>query len=159
MGNLPKRWASTTLENIVTARKGEKPSILQSESTAGFVPYLDIQAIPTQTIADVLAGPTLGGGLRSTVDLFRAYMTSKEKKIDRLIGYARQLGNGAATKRMGFLQNAFLKAAVYEPSQTRLISAEVHVMTEKKTRVKPKKVKRRGNRTFVIEIPDWEGCL
>lgn len=65
---------------------------------------------PTRTIVDVLASPTLGGGLRPTVDLFRAYMTSKEKKIDRLIDYARQLGNGAVTKRMGFLAECFFKS-------------------------------------------------
>ena len=44
----------------------------------------------------------LGGGLRSTVDVFKNYMASENKDIGLLIEYADQLGNGAVFKRLGF---------------------------------------------------------
>ena len=58
---------------------------------------------PTRTIIDMLNDPRLGGGLRSTIDMFRNYMSSEMKDPGRLIKYADQLGNGAVFKRLGFL--------------------------------------------------------
>ena len=49
----------------------------------------------------------LGGGLRSTVDVFKNYMASENKDIGLLIEYADQLGNGAVFKRLGFLLEKF----------------------------------------------------
>jgi predicted transcriptional regulator of viral defense system len=67
---------------------------------------------PTRTIIDILASPDLGGGLRPTIDIFRAYMTSKEKKVDSLIEYAQKLGNGAVMKRLGFLVERFFASEI-----------------------------------------------
>ena len=59
---------------------------------------------PSRTIVDLLADPTLGGGLRSSVDMFEDYLKAKEHRdLKKLIDYAQQLGNGAVFKRMGFL--------------------------------------------------------
>ena len=58
---------------------------------------------PTRTVLDMLSDPQLGGGLRSTVDMFRNYMGSEKKNLELLIKYADQLGNGAVFKRLGFL--------------------------------------------------------
>jgi len=58
---------------------------------------------PTRTVLDLLNDPQLGGGLRSTVDMFRNYMSSEKKDLGLLIKYADQLGNGAVFKRLGFL--------------------------------------------------------
>ena len=58
---------------------------------------------PTRTIVDMLNDPQLGGGLRSTVDMFKNYLASEKKDLPLLIKYAEQLGNGAVFKRLGFL--------------------------------------------------------
>ena len=58
---------------------------------------------PTRTVLDMLGDPKLGGGLRSTVDMFNNYMASENKDVGLLIEYADQLGNGAVFKRLGFL--------------------------------------------------------
>jgi predicted transcriptional regulator of viral defense system len=58
---------------------------------------------PTRTILDMLSDPQLGGGIRSTVDMFNAYLKSENKNMDLLIDYARKLENGAVYKRLGFL--------------------------------------------------------
>ncbi len=58
---------------------------------------------PTRTVLDMLSDPRLGGGLRSTIDMFRSYLNSEKKDLPLLIDYAEQLGNGAVFKRLGFL--------------------------------------------------------
>jgi predicted transcriptional regulator of viral defense system len=58
---------------------------------------------PTRTIIDMLNDPLLGGGLRSSIDVFRNYIGSEKKDLGLLIEYADQLGNGAVFKRLGFL--------------------------------------------------------
>lgn len=58
---------------------------------------------PTRTILDMLNNPQLGGGLRSTVDMFINYMRSGKKDLGLLIKYGDQFGNGAVFKRLGFL--------------------------------------------------------
>ena len=58
---------------------------------------------PTRTILDMLSGPQLGGGLRSSIDMLRNYLDSDKKDLPLLIKYAEQLGNGAVFKRLGFL--------------------------------------------------------
>jgi len=58
---------------------------------------------PTRTILDMLSDPLLAGGLRSTVDMFKNYLSSDKKDLRLLIKYADQLGNGAVFKRLGFL--------------------------------------------------------
>jgi len=58
---------------------------------------------PTRTVLDMLSNPQLGGGLRSTIDMFRNYISSEKKDLALLIEYADQLGNGAVFKRLGFL--------------------------------------------------------
>ena len=58
---------------------------------------------PTRTILDMLSDPLLGGGLRSTIDMFRNYLSTEKKDLGLLIKYADQFGNGAVFKRLGFL--------------------------------------------------------
>ncbi len=58
---------------------------------------------PTRTILDMLSNPVLGGGIRSTKDMFTNYLRSENKNLELLIEYAERLGNGAVFKRLGFL--------------------------------------------------------
>jgi predicted transcriptional regulator of viral defense system len=58
---------------------------------------------PTRTILDILSNPVLGGGIRSTRDMFTNYIRSENKNLGLLIEYSERLGNGAVFKRLGFL--------------------------------------------------------
>jgi len=58
---------------------------------------------PSRTILDILADPSLGGGIRSVKDMFINYLQSGNKNFEQLIEYAKRLGNGAVFKRLGFL--------------------------------------------------------
>jgi predicted transcriptional regulator of viral defense system len=51
----------------------------------------------------MLDDPSLGGGLRPVVDVFRAYLNSSAKDLELLVSYAERLGNGAVYKRLGYL--------------------------------------------------------
>jgi predicted transcriptional regulator of viral defense system len=57
----------------------------------------------SRTILDMLNEPRLGGGIRSTVDMFENYLKSENRDLDLLIDYSNRLGNGAVFKRLGFL--------------------------------------------------------
>lgn len=66
---------------------------------------------PTRTVVDMLSDPGLGGGLRSTVDVLRAFLDSAEfRNLKLLVNYAEQLGNGAVFKRLGFLLERYAPA-------------------------------------------------
>lgn len=57
----------------------------------------------TRTVLDMLNNPQLGGGIRSTADMFTNYLKSEAKQLALLLDYADKLGNGAVFKRLGFL--------------------------------------------------------
>lgn len=58
---------------------------------------------PTRTILDMLDTPALGGGIRSVLDMLKAYLASQYRDPQLLIRYADQLGNKAVFKRLGYL--------------------------------------------------------
>jgi len=58
---------------------------------------------PSRTIIDMLSDPALGGGIRSVADMFVNYLKSENKNLELLLKYAKQLGNGAVFKRLGFM--------------------------------------------------------
>jgi predicted transcriptional regulator of viral defense system len=61
----------------------------------------------TRTVLDMLDAPSLGGGLRPTVDVFQNYLKSESKDLKLLVSYAKRLGSGAVFKRLGFLLERF----------------------------------------------------
>lgn len=63
---------------------------------------------PSRTILDLMVDPALGGGLRSSTDMLRNYLVSREmRNVRQLIQYADVFGSGAAFKRLGFLLSRF----------------------------------------------------
>lgn len=72
---------------------------------------------PTKTLLDMLSDPSLGGGLRPTVDVFRNYLKSSSKNLELLVSYADRLGNGAVFKRLGFITER------YAPEEETLLDA------------------------------------
>ncbi len=72
---------------------------------------------PTKTIIDMLDNPSIGGGIRPTVDMLTAYFESPEKNEAALLDYAARMDNGGIFKRLGFIvENLY-------PKNTRLIQA------------------------------------
>lgn len=58
---------------------------------------------PSRTVVDILADPSLGGGVRHVAQVIRAYFQSEHRNDRRLMEYALRLGNRTALKRLGFL--------------------------------------------------------
>jgi predicted transcriptional regulator of viral defense system len=87
---------------------------------------------PTKTIIDMLNDPRIGGGIRSTVDMFINYMKSKDKNIDLLIEYTKRLGNGAVFKRIGFLLEN------YAPDEKSAINTCKSQLTKGNVKLDPK---------------------
>ena len=57
----------------------------------------------TKTVIDMLDDPAVGGGARMVEDIFKVYLASPEKNLDRLLDYASRMKNGAVDKRLGYL--------------------------------------------------------
>jgi predicted transcriptional regulator of viral defense system len=70
---------------------------------------------PTRTIVDLLDTPTLGGGIRTVIEMLRAYFASTYRDPKLLIRYADQLGNKAIFKRLGYLATTFF------PNETEVV--------------------------------------
>ena len=51
----------------------------------------------------MLDDPAIGGGARMVENMFKTYLTSPGKDVERLVDYARRMRNGAIFKRLGFL--------------------------------------------------------
>jgi predicted transcriptional regulator of viral defense system len=71
---------------------------------------------PARTLIDMIAMPSIGGGIDHAADCLAAYLKSRRNDRGLLIRYAEQFGNGAIFKRLGFLaetrlQNEELAAA------------------------------------------------
>jgi len=60
---------------------------------------------PHKTILDIIDDPYIGAGLQHTVDCLKEFkhLYSKQSDLDKLLVYAKQIGNGALFKKLGFL--------------------------------------------------------
>ena len=65
----------------------------------GPVPISD----PERTIVDCLDDPSLGGGLRHTIEAITTYFEQMEVDWSTLVGYGDRLGNNTVFKRLGYL--------------------------------------------------------
>ena len=86
---------------------------------------------PTRTVLDMLSNPLVGGGLRSTVDIVRAYLSSEHYVYSTLKDYAQRLDNGAVYKRLGFLLEK------YQPQEKALIETCRRNLTAGLTQLDP----------------------
>ena len=83
-----------------------------------------------RTIADCLAGPELCGGMRHLADILTAY-GSDEKDLSKLLQTVRELRNGAALKRLGYL------IELLRPAEQAVIDTIQKVLTEGYVRLDP----------------------
>lgn len=58
---------------------------------------------PSRTLIDVLADPSVGGGIRHVAQVVGAYFRSEHRNDRQLLEYGVRLGNRTAFKRLGFL--------------------------------------------------------
>lgn len=60
---------------------------------------------PYKTILDIIDDPYIGAGLQHTIDCLKEFkqLYSKQSDLDKLLAYAKQIGNGALFKKLGFL--------------------------------------------------------
>ncbi len=86
---------------------------------------------PTRTMLDLLSNPKLGGGIRSSVDMFINYLKSEHKNLLLLIDYARRFKNGAVFKRLGFLLEQ------YQPDETEIIAVCKKLLTTGNVKLDP----------------------
>jgi predicted transcriptional regulator of viral defense system len=105
-----------------------------------------------RTIIDMLADPSVGGGIRHVADCFTAYFQHKDANPETLIQYAEKLGNGAVFKRMGFLAETI-------PNQTALIEACRKHLTQGNAKLDPGLECPRLVRAWRLWIPKtWIGA-
>ena len=87
---------------------------------------------PSRTMVDLLSDPSLGGGLRSCVDMLQNYLASKEyRNIEQLLSYAETLGVGAVFKRLGYL------LARYAPGERDAIARCANALTQGNAKLDP----------------------
>lgn len=72
---------------------------------------------PARTLIDMLADPTLGGGIRNVADMLASLLKEYPKEVAKLADYAASLGVGAVYKRLGYLLQRD------HPDQSALIAA------------------------------------
>lgn len=89
---------------------------------------------PSRTLLDLLAYPSLGGGIRSTVDMLINYLNSEHKNLPLLVDYAKRLDNGAVFKRLGFLLER------YAPNELETIKICENNLTQGKVKLDPQLV-------------------
>jgi predicted transcriptional regulator of viral defense system len=107
---------------------------------------------PTRTIVDLLSDPQLGGGIRSTVDIFTNYLRSENKDMGMLIEYASRLGNGAVFKRLGFLLERF------GPNEGQTIEACRSKLTMGNSKLDPKLAAEKLITRWRLWLPqNWSG--
>jgi predicted transcriptional regulator of viral defense system len=74
-----------------------------------------------RTIVDMLADPSLGGGIQHVADCLNTYFKRTDRDDQKLVAYGDQLGNRAVFKRLGFLaEKRKDAAALVELCRTRL---------------------------------------
>jgi predicted transcriptional regulator of viral defense system len=107
---------------------------------------------PSRTLIDLMSDPSLGGGLRSSVDMLQSYLASKEHRdIKLLMSYAKTLGVGAVFKRLGFL------LARYAPEEQEAIKQCARSLTQGYTQLDPAQPARKFVTAWRLSLPEgWK---
>lgn len=106
---------------------------------------------PAKTIVDMLDDPAIGGGIRHVADCLRNYLARDDVQADELIATAKQLGNGAVFKRLGFL-------AERERGQEKLVEACRQRLTQGNAKLDPAVPAKRLVKRWRLWVPaSWAG--
>lgn len=60
-------------------------------------------ADPSKLMIDLLDSPECGGGISHIIQIFKSYLKSEYRSLDKLLHYAKLQSSGAIFKRLGFL--------------------------------------------------------
>jgi len=107
-------------------------------------------ADPTRTILDMLDTPALGGGMRSALEILKAYLASRHRDPQLLIRYADQLGNKAVLKRLGYL------AATFFPKEGDLVAACRKRLSAGNAKLDPKLPAERLVTAWRLWVPEFD---
>lgn len=107
---------------------------------------------PSRTMIDLMSDPSLGGGLRSSVDMLQSYLASKEHRdIKLLMSYAKTLGVGAVFKRLGFMLER------YAPEEQEAIKQCARSLTQGYTQLDPAQPARKFVTAWRLSLPEgWK---
>jgi len=106
-----------------------------------------------RTIIDVLADPSVGGGIRHVAGCLATYLRRDDSDIGRLIDYARRLENGAVFKRLGFL-------AEVTGAPPALADACLRHLTKGNAKLDPAQVSPRLLRRWQLWLPaNWKASV
>lgn len=107
---------------------------------------------PSRTIIDLMSDPSLGGGMRSSVDMLQSYLASKEHRdIKLLMSYAETLGVGAVFKRLGFLLER------HAPEEQQAIKQCAQSLTQGYTKLDPALPARKFVTAWRLSLPEgWK---
>lgn len=79
-----------------------------------------------RTVIDMLAEPSIGGGIQHVDDCFAQYLNRPDADYKQLLSYAARLNNGAVFKRLGFLaERKNAPAAIISECQAALTKGNV----------------------------------
>ena len=103
----------------------------------------------SRTVIDLMADPSRGEGLRSSVDMLQSYLASKEhRNVSQLVEYAGTLGVGAVFKRLGYL------LARFAPEEGKAIARCRASLTKGNARLDPALPARRLVTAWRLWVPD-----
>jgi predicted transcriptional regulator of viral defense system len=107
---------------------------------------------PSRTIVDLMSDPSLGGGLRSSVDMLQNYLASKEhRNIVQLMAHTEALGVGAVFKRLGFLLER------YAPEEQKAIEQCARSLSKGYTQLDPALPGTKFNTAWRLAMPQgWK---
>lgn len=107
---------------------------------------------PSRTIVDLMADPSFGGGLRSSIDMLNGYLASQEyRDIKLLLSHAQTLGVGAVFKRLGFL------LAHYAPEEREAIEFCSQFITQGYTKLDPAQPAKKFVTAWRLSLPEgWD---
>jgi predicted transcriptional regulator of viral defense system len=107
---------------------------------------------PSRTIIDLMVAPSLGGGLRSSIDMLQSYLSSKEyRNIGQLLSYAETLGVGSVFKRLGYLLEC------YAPEESQAIARCAKSLTKGNSKLDPAQPAKKLATAWRLWLPEgWQ---
>jgi predicted transcriptional regulator of viral defense system len=103
---------------------------------------------PHKTLVDMFDDPSIGGGIRSVIDLFHKYLSSKDCDLNILIQYAEKMNNKAIFKRLGFVLSKL------KPDETYWITKCLEHLSQGNSQLDPASKGKRLIKKWRLWIPE-----
>lgn len=103
---------------------------------------------PHKTLIDMLDNPSLGGGIRSTIDFLQKYFSSSHFDATTLLAYALKMNNKTIFKRLGFILSKI------DPRATELIEYCKQHISQGNSQLDPSTKGRRLVKKWRLWLPE-----